>query len=226
MNTSTSVLRPDIGMKPMRWLGGFIAIIGVVFLAACSIPIPQAEKDPTKFYVLSGSMTAPAATGVGAEAAAPARKRPTVHLREIEVASYLAARPIIVRRGEHEIEFREFARWGESLDLGIGRVLREELLGRGAAGAVLGRGLRAAGVNYDFELTVRVLACEGAADGTVLFRAVWELSTAATTPEVVARGDYRAPGLRWDGVTEASLVAQLSQAVSGLASEIAAALQR
>lgn len=203
-----------------------MALVGVVFLAACSIPIPQAEKDPTKFYVLSGLVT-PAMPGAASpEAGAPARKRPTVHLREVEVASYLAARPIIVRRGEHEIEFREFARWGESLDLGIGRVLREELLGRGAAGAVLGRGLRTAGVNYDFELTVRVLACEGAADGTVLFRAVWELSTAGTTPESVARGDYRAPGLRWDGVTEASLVAQLSQAVSGLASEIAAALSK
>ena len=49
---------------------------------------------------------------------------------------------MIVRRGKNEIEFREFAQWGEPLDLGIGRVLREELVARGAASAVQGAGMR------------------------------------------------------------------------------------
>jgi hypothetical protein len=149
-----------------------------------------------------------------------------VHLREVEVAAYLRARSIIVRRGDNEIEFREFARWGEALDQGIGRVLREELLARGAAGAVLAPGLRTPGVAYDRELKVRVLASEGGAGGGINFRAVWDLTTAGAKPELIAHGDFRATNLTWDGANEAMLVAKLSEAVAGLAAEISTALAK
>lgn len=201
----------------IRAAGGLSAGAALLLTASCSIPIPQAEGDPTRYYILSTN---------DVPAAKPVAGAPSVHLREVEVASYLTARPMIVRRGEHEIEFRDFARWGESLDVGIGRVLREELIARGAAATVLGRGLRSTGSEYDFELRVRVLACEGTAKGAVLFRAVWDLATTESVPEPIARGDYRAAGLRWDGESEATLAAQLSLAVAGLAEEIARSLKR
>jgi len=93
-------------------------------------------------------------------------------------------------------------------------VLREELLARGAASAVLAAGLRAVGVIYEYQLTVRVLACEGGADGGVYFRAAWELSTADAAPRVVANGDFTATGLKWDGKSGAALAAQLSESGS------------
>lgn len=189
--------------------------LGLLMLAACNI-IPEAQSDPTRFYVLSTSATAGDVTGKG----------PAVHLRPVELASYIKAKPMIVRRGDNEIEFREFARWGEPLELGIGRVIREELLARGAASAVLATGLRAFNVDYDYELSVRVLACEGTADGGVKFRAAWDLSTTGTAPKVAAHGDFRAAGLRWDGKSESSLAAQLSKAVSDLSAEIAAGLEK
>ena len=190
------------------------SIACLLSVAGCNI-LPQAQTDPTRFYVLSttGTMTAE-----------PATKGPTLHLRPVELASYIKAKPMIVRRGDNELEFREYARWGEPLELGIGRVLREELLTRGAAGAVLASGLRAYNVDYDFELTVRVLACEGTASGGVIFRATWELATTDKAPKVAAHGDFRATGLKWDGKAEASLAAQLSTAVSHLAGEIATGL--
>ncbi len=184
--------------------------------AGCNI-VPEAQTDPTRFYVLSTPALAPAET---------AGKAPAVHLRPVELASYIKSKPMIVRRGDNEIEFREFARWGEPLELGIGRVLREELLARGAAGAVLTPGLRAMDIDYDYELTVRVLACEGTMSGAVLFRAVWELSTAGTTPKVVARGDFNPTNYHWDGKNEATLASQLSDAVGALSGEIAAALAK
>lgn len=186
-----------------------------LWLAGCSLQTTP-QSDPTRFYVLSTT-----ATTVVAD---PTAKGPAVHLRPVELASYIKAKPMIVRRGDNEIEFREYARWGEPLELGIGRVLREELLARGAAGAVLSAGLRAFNVDYDYELTVRVLACEGTAGGGVLFRAAWELSTASATPKVAAHGDFRAENLKWDGKSEAALAAQLSKAVSDLSAEIAAGL--
>ena len=187
--------------------------------AGCSL-LPEAKSDPTRFYVLSTS-----STGV---AAVTAPNAPTVQLHPIELTSYLRARPLIVRRGENEIEFREFARWGESLDVGVARVLREDLLGRGAASVLPVSGIRREHAGHDYTLTVRVLACEGAVDGRVLFRAVWELARTKgeARPATAARGDFRPAELRWDGKTEASLAAQLSLAVTGLAAEIAEALKK
>ncbi len=190
-----------------------LSVVSLWSLSGCSLW--QAQSDPTRFFVLS----APGSVAVGT-----ATNGPVVHLRPVELASYIKAKPMIVRRGDNEIEFREYARWGEPLELGIGRVLREELLARGAASAVLSTGLRAFNVDYTYELSVRVLACEGTADGGVQFRAVWELSSAGAAPKVAAHGDFHAEGLRWDGKNEASLAAQLSRAASDLSGEIATGL--
>ena len=195
-------------------LGFFAAGIGLLATAGCQI-LPEAQSDPTRFYVLSS-----AAAGAASTAGAP-----VVQLRPVEVADYLRARTIVVRRGGNEIEFREFARWGEPLEAGIARVLREELLSRGAAGAVLLPGARRETTQSNFNLSVRVLAAEGGANGAVDFRAGWELrATEAGT--IAARGDFRAAGVRWDGKNEAALAAGLSEAVGALAAEIAAALPK
>lgn len=188
-------------------------VIGAFGLSGCSLP--KAEADPTRFYVLSTD-----ATRAAAQPDALA-----VHLRDIELASYLRTRPLIVRRGENEIEFRDFALWGEPLEMGIARVLREELLARGAASTVTSNARRERG-NHDLELSIRVLACEGRANGEVVFHAVWNLTTTGSKEMPIARGNFQAADLRWDGKSEGSLAAQLSRAVSGLAGEIAAALAK
>ena len=214
MNTDKYGAR--VGRRAVRTWAWAVALAGVGLLAGCAFTQPQ--TDPTRFYLLS--TTAPvSATAAGA-------KSPVVHLRPVELASYMRAKPIIVRRGGNEIEFREYARWGEPLELGIGRVLREDLMARGAAGAVLAAGLRAVDVDYDYTLTVRVLACEGGANGAVHFRAVWELSSVGTAPKPVARGEVRPTELRWDGKSDSALAAELSKAVGALAEDIAAGLAR
>lgn len=208
------------------WLrGGLVAMGGAWALvgAGClSVPIPQAEADPSRFYVLHP--VTPLRSGAEAEGSRPPEAAGAViALEAVEVANYLRSRPIVVRRGEHEIQFREFARWGEPLELGVARVLREELLARGAA-----REVKTNSVGAERMLSVRVLACEGAADGSVLFRAAWELAATGADGKrgEAGRGLFQAQGLRWDGKSEATLAAQLSVAVAGLAGEIATALRK
>lgn len=196
---------------------GLLVVASGFLLSSCSL-VPQAQPDPTRFFILSVMASTPSPVRAG--------KAPVVHLRPVELATYIKAKPIIVRRGEHEIEFREFARWGEPLELGIGRVLREDLVGRGAAGAVLAAGVRGTEGDPDFTLVVRVLACEGGANGAVYFRAVWELATTGSAPKVVARGDVQPGDLRWDGKSEAALVAQLSKAVGALSDDVAGGIAR
>lgn len=205
-------------LRAKTLLGLIVAGTGLFALAGCSL-LPQVQADPTRFYLLS--MTP------GPAAPAPANgKSPVVHLRPIELASYIRAKPIIVRRGDNEIEFREYARWGEPLEQGIGRVLREDLVARGAAGAVLAAGLRAVDVEYDYTLVVRVLSCEGGVNGTIYFRTVWELSTVGANPRPVARGEVQPADLRWDGKNEGALAAELSKAIGLLAEDIAGGIAR
>lgn len=188
------------------------SLAALLLAAGCSLP--TAQPDPTRFYVLTG----PAA-------AAPAADGAVLGLRAVEVAAYLRSRSLIVRQGEHEVEFREFARWGEALDAGLARVLREALLATGAAAQVVATPFPL-DQHRDFDVNVRVLACEGGADGTVRFRASWELWSTGAGAAVMERGDYQPAGLTWDTRTEASLVAGLSQAVAGLGAEITAAVGR
>jgi uncharacterized lipoprotein YmbA len=194
-------------------------LASVLWLLSSGCSLPQAQADPTRFFVLS----TPAANATGAIVP----DAPAIHVRQVELASYIRSRPLIVRKNENEVEFREYARWGEPLEQGIARVLREELLARGAASAVAISGVRATNRPYDFELTVRVLACEGTEGGGVSFRAVWELTAAgAKNAPSVARGDFHPEDMKWDGKSDTALVAALSKAIAGLAAEIAAGLKK
>lgn len=188
------------------------ALTLLLVTAGCSL-LPEAKPDPTRYYVLAAS---------AATAAAPAGA-PVVHLRPVELANYLRARAMVVRRGANEIEFREFARWGEPLEQGIARALRGELLARGAASAVTVGSTRSSRLGTDVELAVRILAFEGHAAGTAAVHAVWELFDEKGLRH---RGEFRSEAARWDGKTEASLAAALGESLAALASEIAPALAR
>src|SRR6187431_743162 len=136
--------------RPTSLLVALVSALGAALLGGCSI-LPESGSDPARFYLLD------APTG----AAAPRPDAPSVQIRSIELASYLRGRPIIVRRGDNEIEFRDFARWGEPLEHGVARVIREELFARGAAGAVQVPGGRRDSGQADYAVTVKILACEG-----------------------------------------------------------------
>ncbi len=167
--------------------------------AGCSL-LPAPKPDPTRFFLLAAE---PGAAG-------PARG--VVALRPVELAAYLRQPALVVRRGGHEVTFREAARWGEPLEQGVARALGENLRRLGLAPVNRGAEADAA------VLTVRVLAAEGTAAGAVEFRATWELTRRGAPP---VGGEFRAPGLTWDGRDEAGLAAGLSAAVAGLAAEIA-----
>ncbi len=194
------------------YLATLTLALTALLLSGCATLLPVAQPDPTRFYVLTAPVATTAATG-----------DTVLGLRNLEVAAYLRSRSLVVRKGENEVDFREFARWGEALDAGLARTLRENLLAADTVAqvAVVPFSLE---LVRDYDVTVRVLACEGDTDGRVHFRAGWELWSTGAGAEVVERGDFIAAGLTWDGRSEASLVAGLSRAVAGLSAEIAAAL--
>jgi uncharacterized lipoprotein YmbA len=188
-----------------------------LLLSGCPLTnLPQAQSDPTRYYLLT-------AAGPGSPTdAGAAEHRWTVGLRTVAVPSYLRSKSFAVRSAANEIKYLDFTCWGEPLDQGIARVLAADLQSlKNVARASLPP-LRA-DERRDFEVMVRVTACEAATDGSVQFAADWRVAAPGGAAPV-AEGSYVAPGLRWDGRDHGQLAARLSEAVAGLSREIGAAL--
>jgi uncharacterized lipoprotein YmbA len=200
-------------MSPSPLRARLLLAATLLVVAGCNV-VPPPQADPTRFYVLASP--APAVAGAGA-------KMKRLNLRPVDVAAYLRSRPIVVRRGDNEVQFRDFARWGEPLEQGIGRVLRDALLAGGAAGSISVASSRVGRVAGEPDLVVHVQACEGGADGSVRLEAAWELLS-GTDGSLLVRGDFHAVGLKWDGRNEATIAAAVSQGLVALAAEITAAV--
>jgi uncharacterized protein len=198
---------------------GLILLVIAWTVSGCQI-IPEARPDPTRYYVL-----------VSPEALRTADVAPdgvTLGLRPVELPGYLrTSRSLVVAQGPNELIFRDFDRWAEPLEAGLGRVFRDSLN-------------QASGINRvatfpfgtdrqrDLDLTIRIIHCEGyEARGrrVVRFVASYELTRTNATGEVIHQGVYTAPEAPWDGEAS-SLAAQIAEAAATAARAIAAEIPR
>ena len=200
-----------------RILAGLPPFLSILLLAACNV-VPSAQSDSTRFYVLSSPplpVTAPASSGL------------RLGLRSVDVAEYLRNRSIIVRQGPNELVPDDYNRWAESLDSGIMRILRTSLVAAPNVGRVFSQPFPLDS-DRDYDIAVTVLHCEGVRSGLSRaashFSALVEITSGGPDPKVVARLNFTAPDSALNGRDYDELAARLSDAVSGLARGIVAAL--
>jgi uncharacterized lipoprotein YmbA len=199
-------------MKPRPVVFLALPLLGLLAGAGCNV-IPAVTPDATRFYVLTPAAGRPAPV-------APAGPRWRVALRPVEVPTFLRGKAMQVRVGTNEIAYAEEARWAESLEAGLGRVLRESLEARGEVARVVS----SPGEEHDFDLAVRVLRCEGDRDGKVArFAAVVEIYAPGAGTERRARDTFTVEVPGWEG-GYGQLALKLSEAVDGLADRIVALL--
>lgn len=158
----------------------------------------------------------------------------TIGVRRLDLAPYLAAPAIVVRRGIHEIVTSDFHRWGEDPADGINRALARYLADVGPFRAVdvAPWPVRS---RYDFLIRIHVTRFEGVVpgelsptagatagtvEGAAHVRASWEIIR-QEDETVLARGDteYREEG--WAPGDYAGLVALLDQGLAVLARDVA-----
>ena len=195
-------------LRPFFHPGLLLACAWLLTGTGCNL-IPPSTPDATRYYVLT---TAPAK----ASAAVPDGPHWRIALRTVEIPSYLRGKAMQVRSTGNEIHYAGEALWAESLDAGLGRVLRESLEGRGEVAHVVA----SAGEDPDFAVLVRVLRCEGDREAKVArFSAVVEVYAPRLGAELRASDRFviEIPG--WDG-SYGQLAAKLSEAVDGLAGNI------
>jgi len=196
-----------------------LLIAGLGLFASCSIPLPSAQPDLTRYYLLTSQPARPEAK---AEAAP---KRWVIGVRNVEVPAYLRTKSFAIRSNANEVAFLDLARWGEPLEQGVERVLVENLQALPNVARISMQPFRVK-EQRDFDVLVQILACEGATDGSVHFLASWRIVASTASANTVAEGNFEAAGLRWGGHDYSQLAAKLSDAVAGLSRDLAAALPK
>lgn len=208
-----------------RLLVSALATIAVALaLAGCTL-FPKPAPDPTRHYVLTG----PAPAAVNATVKKGSLK---VGLRSIQIAPYLDGKAMIVRRGDNEIDYRDYARWAEPLATGINRMLVARLHVSDKVARVFPQPYPF-DVARDIDVSVSVLRCEGRVrpdgESVVSFTAGVEIVRVPSDKstgggEVILRQVFEAPETPWKNGDYAALAATLSTDVALLADFILAAL--
>ncbi len=200
----------------------FFALL-LPFVAACSI-LPKPQPDPTRHYVLTG----PAVETVNAALGQGTLK---VGVRTVSVAPYLDGKSMIVRRGENEIDYRDFARWAEPLGVAINRMLVARLHVSPKVARVFPQPFPF-DVARDVDVAVTVLRAEGQvkADGTATISFLCGIQIVRVNerpdavPEVLAREVFEAPEIPWTEGDYSVLASGLSEGIAKLAEAIVAKL--
>ncbi len=187
-------------------------------LAGCNI-LPRATPDPTRHYVLTGPTPIELNTEI---------KKGTllVGLRSIQVAPYLDGKDMIVRRGDHEIDYRALHRWAEPLSQGINRMLVARLLASDRVARVFPQPFPFDAERH-VDVAVQVLRCEGRVrpDGSAYAALVCAIEIidvregpgARPGGRVLLREAFEADPIPWREGDYAALAAALSTQVAQLA---------
>ncbi|HEV8072660.1 MAG TPA: PqiC family protein [Opitutaceae bacterium] len=193
---------------PRNTLFGLLSFALWLFTTSCSLP--EARSDTAHNYVLR----------VTAEAVPPKSSGLRLGLFPVQLPEYLKQRAMVVREGASEVRYNDDERWAESLDAGLARVLRERL---SATAQVVSYPFTLEQAR-DYDVRVRVQACEGTSDGGVVFSATFEVYAAGANGALVAQNTFTAEPVKWDGRDYAKLAGLLSADATQLADAIAAAM--
>jgi len=189
---------------------GLCMLASGLYLLSTGCSLPAARPDTARTYVLR----------VAAEDVAPKSSGLHLGLFPVQLPEYLKQRAMVVREGASEVRYNDEARWAESLDAGLTRVLRERL---SATAQVLAYPFTTEQAR-DYDVRVRVQSCEGTSDGGVVFSATFEIYAAGANGALVAQNTFTAEPAKWNGSDYAKLAGLISADATKLADAIAAAV--
>ncbi len=194
-------------------------VLCLLVLAGCNI-IPPPQADSTRYFAL-------ASPALDHAEARPTRGTLRLGLKPVDVAPYLKKDDLVVRRGENELVYNDYARWAEPLEAAIARAVRARLLADAKTGRVFAYPFPF-DQERDFDIAIGIVHCEGVQPGSggavARFVATLEITSTGTVSEVVARKTFAMPDAAWDGRDYAALARALSDAVAAFGQEVAVAL--
>ena len=207
MNGIPGGARPTAGgpRPPLAW--PLLGAAGLVLGACGSSPAPD-------LYVL-GAAPAPVT------AAAPQAGLPVIEVKPVGVPDYLDTTDLLVRHGEGQMVASQTGRWGERLSAGVTRALAAALATRLPRMAVTAsppveRPAR--------QVLVDTEAFEARADDEVVLVAHWSITDGGPRQTLTSERVSLAEPVA--GTGDGAVVAAMTRATEGLATRIAAGLER
>jgi uncharacterized lipoprotein YmbA len=191
-----------------------ISIIGSIaaafLIAGCIDLAPQ--HDPTRIFVLTAPAMGNAPRGDGVL---------KLGIKRIELPEYLMNPKMVVRKDGFEIVHSDFHRWGEDLDMAIGRIVGNHLLKRNFINSVSTIPWSEK-IDHDFEIRIQIDRFEGVGSSAARLEARWTIRSVASGEFV--RTGYTSASRDWDGSDYLALTSALSDTLGTLAGEIAGGL--
>ncbi|HJU09376.1 MAG TPA: PqiC family protein [Candidatus Binataceae bacterium] len=199
-------------MKTKRFVQ--VQLCALVMLTfGCSIlaPVP----DRSRFYVLAADPVAPST-------ASTSRNDLTIGVGPIRIPQYLERTGLATRVGETRVEYSSVDHWAEPLNECFPRVLSRDLgQDLGTVRVVLFPWNRSLHVNYQVEVIVDRFDIDSSNQAELLAR--WLIKDPSSS-QILASGSSNQ--IRAAGADGASQTGALSQALSGLSSELSKEVRR
>ncbi|MCI0533905.1 MAG: PqiC family protein [Verrucomicrobiales bacterium] len=172
--------------------------------------------DPTRFYVLS-------AMPAGTPGTDGSDRNLALGIGRVDIPAYLFDSRIALRKGAAEIQYSESHQWAERLDKGLQRVLGANLSSLLSSNRVVLSAWQRGEVWAEVYLSVQRFECDEG--GQVVLEARWRIATPGGQETLrTASSRIVRPGPTLATNPEGA-VGELSQALSDLSREIAAAVQ-
>jgi len=189
-----------------------------LFLSGC-ISLPNGQISPTpRFYMLSAMEDAQVSKKINIIPAV------IIGVGPVKIPEYLDRPQMVTRDKEGVLKFDEFDRWGESLDIGLARVIREDLTVE-LPGAKLTLYPWNPLTTVKYQVNVEVVQLDSELDGDMHIVMQWTvIDMQSSKAVIIKRSEFRSPivppnysGLaKTLGVDCSSLSRQIAQALASL----------
>ncbi len=202
-------------MKSLRRPAALAILAASLLFSACQI-VPDAQPDPTRFYMLED----PALPQIPA----PDRDAMTIGLLAVRLPVYSAdSRAMAITSTDHRVKYRDFDRWAEPLDKGIQRVLQSALARDASIARVVTLPFSSQS-KRDFDLRINIRQCEGFQTGDSLqIRFGLDYSVLNTSGDLLHHDVFQSADTSWNG-EPGDLARLLSRAIANAADKVAASL--
>lgn len=192
----------------------YFLVLFIIATGGCINLDPQ--EDPTRIFVLKE---------ISPMGSSGSEKTLSVGIRRINLPAYLNSSKIVIRKGDHEVVHSDYHRWGEDLDVAIGRNLAGRLA-ESLSEAEVVRFPWPDKTSPDYVVEVEILRFDGdESTYNAKVQAKWMIrdsEAAKPTPTTHGKTDFRKS---WDGRSFVALVASLDRGLAVMGGQISEAIR-
>ncbi|MDP8266415.1 MAG: PqiC family protein [Candidatus Aceula meridiana] len=169
------------------WIRSFIMIIGVGFALVLGGCISVSNSPTPRFYVLQAGYENQVNKKIGATSDF------VIGIGPVKIPEYQDRAKIVTRGKDQMLKFSEFDRWGESLSLGVTRLIRENLTAMFPRAKFILYPWNSA-IEAKYQVVVEVIQLDSDLQKELFLIAQWQVIDVQNTKiMIIKRSEFRQP---------------------------------